>query len=406
MQRSFTNMALVAVASLAAILVASSPEARAQTQSPTGSPAIAKAVGTVKSVQADSITVNAESGGEITAKLSATTKMLRVPPGDKDLKNATPLQIQDLQTGDRILVRGQVLGDSHTIAALAVIVMKEADVSAQHQHQAEDWQKRGVGGLVTKTDPVSGTITISSGALAAKRDIAIHVTKATILRRYAGDSVKFDDAQPAPFDQIKPGDQLRARGTRNSDGSELNAEEIVSGTFRNIAGTVTAVDLEGKSLTVHDLIAKNEVTVKISRNSTVKKIPPEIAQRIALRLKAGENGEGQASGTQNASAQGSASPDNRPGRLSGGPGPGGPGPGGNGPPDFQRLIARLPDSTLAVLQKGDAVMIVSTDGTGSGAVTAITLLSGVEPLLTSANRAYSLLSPWSLSTSGEGEAAP
>src|ERR1700719_1818533 len=102
---------------------------------PAGSPGnaqIAKSVGTIKSIQADSITVAAESGGEgdIIAKLTGSTKILRVPPGEKDLKNATALQAQDLQTGDRVLVRGQAAtsGDGHTIVinALAVIVMKQA----------------------------------------------------------------------------------------------------------------------------------------------------------------------------------------------------------------------------------------------------------------------------------------
>src|SRR6267143_1256294 len=89
---------------------------------------IAKAVGTIKNIQADSITVAAESGGEgdIIAKLTGSTKILRVPAGEKDLKNATALQAQDLQTGDRVLVRGQASanGDRHTIVALSVIVMR------------------------------------------------------------------------------------------------------------------------------------------------------------------------------------------------------------------------------------------------------------------------------------------
>src|SRR6266851_10431225 len=104
-----------------------------------GDAQIAKAVGTIKSIQADSITVAAESGGEgdIIAKLMGSTKILRVPPGEKDLKNATVLQAQDLQPGDRVLVRGQAAthgnGDGRTIVinALAVIVMKQADVAAK-----------------------------------------------------------------------------------------------------------------------------------------------------------------------------------------------------------------------------------------------------------------------------------
>jgi len=209
-----------------------------------GSAQIAKAVGTIKSIQADSITVAAESGGEVTAKLTGSTKILRVPPGEKDLKNATALQPQDLQPGDRVLIRGQAStnGDGHTIVALAVIVMKQADVAAKQQHERDDWQKRGVGGLVTKVDAAAGIITISSSGMGANRSIAVHIAKDTILRRYAPDSVKFDDAKPAPVDQIKAGDQLRARGTGNADGSEVSADEVVSGTFRNIAGRINRLD--------------------------------------------------------------------------------------------------------------------------------------------------------------------
>src|SRR6202158_5748091 len=158
-----------------------------------GDTQIAKAVGTIKSIQADSITVAAESGGEgdIIAKLIGSTKILRVPPGEKDLKNATALRPQDLQVGDRVLVRGQASTDrdGHTIfiIALAGIVMKQADVAAKQQHDRDDWQKRGVGGLVTNVDTATGTITISSSGIGANRNITVHIniTKDTILRRYA-----------------------------------------------------------------------------------------------------------------------------------------------------------------------------------------------------------------------------
>ena len=386
---------------------------------PTGSSGgapVAKAVGTIKSIQTDSITVAAESGGEVTAKLMGSTKILRVPPGEKDLKNATALQPQDLQPGDRVLVRGQASADGHTIAALAVIVMKQADVAAKQQHDRDDWQKRGVGGLVTSMDAATGTITVSSGGMGVNRSIAVHIAKDTILRRYAPDSVKFDDAKPAPVDQIKAGDQLRARGTRNPDGSEVSAEEIVSGAFRNIAGTIKAIDAASNTMTVQDAIGKSAVVVKVSPDSQMKKLPAEMAQRIAMRLNnaggtaGGGSGDQQGANGQGMSGKGAApvAGGARPGTESpASRGPGG-GPGGNGPPDLQRMLSRLPNSTLADLQKGDVVMIVSTVGGNSDAVTAITLLAGVEAILTAApsQSASTLLSPWSLGApGGEGEAA-
>jgi hypothetical protein len=65
-----------------------------------------------------------------------------------------------------------------------------------------------------------------------------------------------------------------------------------------------------------------------------------------------------------------------------------------------RLIGRMPDSTLADLTKGDAVMIVSTQGQVPGTVTAITVLAGVEPILTASPERTMTLSPWSLNGGG------
>lgn len=360
---------------------------------------VARAVGVIKNTQGNSVAVMPDSGGEITAVLSPSTRILRVPPGEKDLKNAAPLTAQDLQPGDRVLVRGQASADGQSIAALAVIVMKQGDVSAKREREREDWQKRGVDGLVSAVDLGSGTITISSGGLGAQRKVAVLTTKNTVLRRYAADSVKFEDAKPAPLDQIKPGDQLRARGTRNADGGEVTAEEAVSGTFRNIAGTITAVDAAANTVTVQDLIRKAPVVVRVTADSQMKKFPPEIAQRIAMRLKGAERGApaeeksaGPPSGSGSAVMRGAGGMQN-----------------GNGAPNFQRMLSRIPNGTLADLQKGETVMILSTDGAGSDAATAITLLAGVEPILsaTSSKTASAILSPWSLNTSGdEGEGQP
>jgi hypothetical protein len=374
---------------------------------------VAKAVGTIESIQTDSITVAAESGGEVTARLTEATKILRVPPGEKDLKNAVPLGAKDLQSGDRVLVRGSASTDGHTITALAVIVMKQEDVAAKQQHERDEWQKRSAGGLVTKVDAANDTITISSSGLGANRSIAVHVAKDTILRRYAPGSVKFDDAKPQPASQfmaqIKAGDQLRARGTRSPDGGELTAEEIVSGSFRNIAGIVKAIDAASSTMTVQDAISKSAMVVKVSADSQMKKLPAEMAQRIAMRLKAaaGAGGDQAANGQAQDGSRGRSAATVQDAPPNGRGAPQGHPSGGNGPPDLQRMLSRLPNSTLADLQKGDAVMIVATEGVGADAATAITLLAGVDAILTAApNRsASSLLSPWSLGApGGESEA--
>ncbi len=71
------------------------------------------------------------------------------------------------------------------------------------------------------------------------------------------------------------------------------------------------------------------------------------------------------------------------------------------------MLGRTPTVSLAELKKGDAVMIVSTEGTGDAPPTAITLLSGVEPILTASPDAAKgmTLSAWSLDSGGGADNA-
>jgi co-chaperonin GroES (HSP10) len=365
-------------------------------------PSIQRSVGVIQALADNGLTLSSDSGEEVHVTLQDSTRILRVAPGEKDLKNATPLQKQDLQVGDRILVRGKAMPDAHSIAAAAVVVMKQSDVAAMQEKDRQDWQKRGVGGLVTAVDPASGTITISITSFAATKSVAVHTVKNTILRRYAPNSVKFDDAKIAPLDQIKIGDQLRARGTKSADGTELTAEEVVSGTFRNLAGQIVAVDPVANTLTLKDSISKQSVVVKVTGDAQLRKLPPEFAQRIAMRLKGG-----MAAGIPGAAAAGASSQAPRGQGAGQFAGAGMGGRNGGGPTDIQQILSRMPAASLTDLEKGDAVMIVSTQGDGSGSVNAITLLAGVEPILAAAPSASQamMLSPWSLSSSNAEAAA-
>lgn len=383
--------------------------------------ALTQSLGTVKAINGKVITLTLDAGNEVTVNVQDTTKIVQVAPGQKDLKTATPIQVTDLQVGDRILVRSRASDDSKSIAALGIIAMKRTDVDAKQRQDREDWQKSGVGGLVKEVDAATGNITISAAAAAGPAKMTvIHTTKATILRRYAPDSVKFDDAKAAPIDQIKSGDQLRARGAKSTDSDDFNAVEIVSGTFRNIAGTINSVDAASKTINMTDLIAKKPVTVKITDESQLKKLPPEVAQRIALRLRGAgaggaPNGNAAGNGAGNSSGAAGAGPGAGANGAAGGGSGGGAGAGagggtqrggGGGRPDFQQLVNRLPASAMTDFQKGDAVLVVSTEGTAAGGVTAITLVGGVEPILAAAPGgagAAVTLSPWSLGAPAGGD---
>jgi len=411
--RGFPRLRMWLLTAMTALLLTGLGYVYAQDKPATGAPSaqISKAVGVIKSIQADTITVVDKSGTEVTAKLVSATKILHVLPGEKDLKNATTLQPQDLQPGDSVRVRGQAAADGKTIIALEVIVLKQSDLAAKQQSDRDDWQKRGVAGTVTNVDAAAGIVTISSGSMSTKRPVAIHIAKNTVLRRYAPGSAKIEDAKPAPFDQIKVGDQINARGTRSADGNEVAAEDVVFGPFPYIEGIIKAIDLASNTLTVQDPTRKSTVVVKVTPDSLVLKLSPEIAQRIATGLKnsggAAGGGGDQPAASQGAPSSGGGAQSSASAESQGARGAHG-GPGGNGPPDIQRVLSRLPKSTLADLQKDDTVMIVSAEGGDAGTVIAIKMLAGVDAILRAApNRsASSLLSGWSLGTSGgEGEAA-
>jgi len=400
MPRRVMILALGAIAGLATAASGRMPDKFREEASEAqgGQAQAARHVGTIKAIKGNTLTLSTDEGTDIDVIVGDTTRIVRVEPGQKDLKGATAMQLKDLQVGDRVLVRGQPSADGKTFAASGVIAMKHSDVEAKKQQEREDWQKHGIGGLVGSVDTTDGIIKVSVGGAGATKEVAVHVSTSTVIRRYAPDSVKFDDAKVGTLDQVKAGDQLRARGTRSADGSEFEAAEIVTGAFRNIAGTISSIDTAANTLSVMDLIKKQPVEVKISAESQVRKLPPEVAQRIAARLKAAASGNAPAAPTagggagagQGAPATGAAGGNGGAGARQGG--------------DLQQVLGRLPPSALTDLQKGDAVMIVSTEGSGTGQVTAITLVAGVEPILTASPQGAQgmALSPWSLGGEGAG----
>jgi hypothetical protein len=352
----------------------------AQDQPAPQQPAVRK-VGTIKAINGKTVTLKVDTGTEVNIVIQDSTSLRQLPAGQRDLKQAVPIQLQDIQVGDRMLAGGKAGGDGQSVLATTIIVMKQADLAQKQQQEREDWQKRGVGGIVTAIDASGGLVTIS---VTPTYNIAVNTSPKTTFLRYSPNSVKFSDARPGTFDQIKTGDQLRARGDRSADGKQVTAEEIVSGSFRNIAGTVISVDATKNAVNVMDLITKKPVMVQLTADSQLHKLTPQMAQGLAMLLK------GRPAGAPPPPAS---------------PGPPGGRPGG--PPDLQRMLGRVPAVTLADLQKGDALMIVSTQGEGAASVSAITLLAGVEPVLTASSNAAgaaTLLSGWNMSAS-MGDAA-
>jgi co-chaperonin GroES (HSP10) len=355
-------------------------------QAPASATAATRQIGTVRAISGASITLTTDAGQQVAISMADAARILQLAPGSTDLKTAQTITLADIAVGDRVLVTGKAGDDGGTFAASRVILMKSSDIAQKHELEQADWQKRGTGGIVSSIDAGAGVLTVADGT----KKIQVNTSSSTKFRRYSGDSVKFEDALPSTLAQIQPGDQLRVRGAKSDDGLSVQAEEVVSGSFKNLAGVITALDVASGTLTLKDLATKKAMTVKITANSSVRALPPQAAAMFAARAR---GGAGAAGGGRAGAGSGEGA-----GRGSGG----GEGTGGGGRSaggDLSQMVNRLPAGAVSDLKVGEAVMIVASQSDpGSATVTAVTLLSGVEPILaaTPSGTPAMTLSPWNV----------
>ena len=382
-----------------------------------------KFLGTIVATGAGLLTIKTDAGTERKVTVPDGIRIQRIAPGEKDLSKAAVIEFSALAVGDRVLVRLAPEPATDPVTAISIVAIPQADLAQKQQKEREDWQRNGVGGLVKSIDAPTGVIVITSGVGPAQKTITLHTNPASVLRRYATDSVNFDQSKTAPIETIHPGDQLRARGAKSADGTDIAAEEVVSGSFRNISGTIATINAGTMTLTLKDLATKQTVAVHVGPDAQMRKLPENMARMLAFVTTATTNpgADGNTASanlaprTAPAAGTGGAANPNRLGSSPNGQArtptessdahqAGGIGsrPGfGHGDP--QQMLSRAPAIHLADLQKGDAIMLVSTQG--STEVTAITLLAGVEPLLQApASTQNMLLSNWNMS-SGGAEAA-
>jgi len=387
MERRNTKNAVVllALVALATAVVLQPPMALAQA-------AAQRFVGTITAIAGDTLTVKTDAGEVHQVQVPASAVIKQLAPGQRDLNSAQTIPLSNLATGDRVLVRLDPNATGSTAQALQIVAMKQTDIAQQQQKERDEWARNGSDGLVKSVDPAGGVVVITRGVGAMVKTITVHITPSTRLLRYAPNSVRFADAQPGPISAIQVGDQFHVLGQKNADGSEITATEVVSGGFRNISGVVSSIDAGASTLTVKDLVTKKNVTVHITPDVEMRRLPDMMARMIAAAFK----GNMPAGGGQAGRPQGAA-----PGQgWSGGQGAQGAGQGRRNGGGMEQVLSRAPAIKLGDLQKGEAVMLVSTQGTTD--VTAIKLLAGVEPLLESPDASRDLLANWSMGSGGGG----
>lgn len=388
-------------------------------------------LGTVSAVDSAASTITVKEDGTGTEKvirLGETRTLLKVSPGAKDLKGATRITPADLAAGDRVDIRGSKLDtDPSGIAARSLVLMSSRELQQAHQAEASAWQ-RSLSGTVTAIDAGTKTLALSVRSPEGPKVVQVDASSASFTR-YSPEHPK--SANASQLSEIQTGDQVRIIPTKPVDESAgsgpVAAQKIYSGTFKTFAGTIASVTPDGKGLVLKDLSSKSNVTVLVSDDSNLHKLPPMMATILARRFNP-DYKPAQATSSSEATPAGSRPPsgtsgpapssesprpagrtdvpeDSRPAGMRGGR-------MANG--DLSQMLDRLPKIGLGDLKPGDAVIVSGSPSSGNGGLLATSVIAGVEPIFQAApsgsNRQAQSLADWGSSLGGgaamEGGGAP
>lgn len=334
--------------------------------------------GDVASVSDAKIVVNASSGA-VDAVIAPATAFKRVAPDNPSPAAATASSISEIGVGDRVMVTGVLAADGKSLPARTVYLMTKSDISQKKAKDAEAWRTRGIAGKVSAVNPQTGQITVDIRSLMGSTSVTVTPKQNAKFIRYAPDSERFDEAKPSSLAEIKAGDMIRALGDKSADGTALAAETVLTGAFQTIAGTVVSVDAEKNEVVINNLQTKKPVTISLATATTLKRFPPEMAQRMAGMQSGGVRPVG--GGTPPA-ASGTA-----PSAPSGGQNGARPFGGGGRAGGIDEMLDRFPTIKAADLSVGDMIAVSSTRSESADHIRAIKLLAGVEPFIKMAQMA-------------------
>jgi hypothetical protein len=318
--------------------------------------------------------------GTLDAIFSPTTEFKRVPADNPKLSAAVAADLSDIGPGDKVAVSGILSDDKKSIAVRTVYLMSKTDIAARETAERQKWTTRGISGRVSAVDQLTKQVKIEVRGLAGSTTVVLSPKDNAKFLRYAPNSVKFSEAVSSTIVEVQPGDMLRAVGDRSPDGASFAAEEVITGAFRTLAGTVKSIDAAKNEVLITDASTKKDVTIELGTAILIKKFPEEMAQRMAQfgggAPPAGA-GSAPARPVQGPPAGGGAGPGGQPG----GPGRGMGGPRGG----IDDMLDRFPTITIAELKAGDVIAVSSSrDQAAVDRIKAIKLLAGVEPFLRAA----------------------
>ena len=343
------------------------------------------AIGEVKTIDpaTKQVTIQTDAGSVVTVSTTEKTTYKKLAPGEKTLTNATDVTFAELAEGDRIMARGTVAEDKKSVPAVQIIVMTKGDLAKKQEAERLEWRRRGILGVITALKPDTKEITISNRTMAGTQSVVIPVGENTEMKRYAPDSIKFGDAKPSSFAELKVGDQLRALGDRTEDPLRFNPQKVVTGAFRTVGGVVTAIDPATGEIKINELEKKTPLTIIIKQDAVLRRFPADMGAMMG-GFRGGAGGPGGAPGGGQPAAGQPQGGQGQPGARPQGPGgPGGPqgvGPGRGGF-NINDMLERLPVIAVADVKVGDTIIVSSTQGVDPTRLTAISLVAGADTLL-------------------------
>jgi len=301
------------------------------------------------------VIVTTAAGNQVTVTLSDGTIFMRIPPGEKTRDKFIKIAPNDFGVGDSVFARGRMSEDRKSLPAREFYVMSKGEIVQKRDREREQWRQRGIAGTISALNAQTKEISVDSRTAEGPKPIVISPNAETRFRRYAPDSVRFTDAKTGSFEELKVGDQLRALGSRNADGSRFTPEEIVSGSFQTIGGPIVEIKPDSNEIKITDLQTHQPMTIFVTKDTLLRRLTPELLSAIT--------GAAPASGPSSPTAQ------TPPGNVTKASG------------DLQEMFDQLPAFTLQELKPDESILVSSTKGNDSARVVAIALVTGVGPLL-------------------------
>ena len=340
------------------------------------SAAQSRIVGEVTAVDktANQVTIKSDTGESIAIVTNEASSVLRLPAGETSAQKATRITLADIAVGDRLFARGAVAAGGKSVAASQVVVTGTAASATAAQDpgsQRVEARSRGLNGRITALNPDKKEISVQSRSREGVGTITILTPDSTRFFRYAPDSLDIKDASRSSFAGLKVGDQLRALGETNEDGTRFTANEVISGLISRAGGQVTAVNPAANEITIKNNQTGQTITVAVGSRSALRRVTAEDAASFEASRPVRPD---RADRTDRpASTPSSAAQPDRPRERRERPAGEERRPrAGRG---FQEMIENLPAIKVSDLKKGDTVFVSGTQADPSR-MTAIMLVTG------------------------------